>query len=66
MKRAIDLLTDVHFTRLDLAFDVFNNELGMKYRIYRQTSHSANIQQIRQYNKLVEQTKEKDAAPRRC
>ena len=35
MKRAIDLLTDVHFTRLDLAFDVFNNELGMKYRIYR-------------------------------
>ena len=47
MKRAIDLLADVHFTRLDLAFDVFNNELGMKYRIYRQTSHSANMACIR-------------------
>ena len=47
MKRAIDLLTDVHFTRLDLAFDVFNNEVGMKYRIYRQASHSANMAFIR-------------------
>ena len=85
MKRAIDLLTDVHFTRLDLAFDVFNNGVGMKYRIYRQTSHSANMafirhngpkrwrryitgltvseQQIRQYNKLVEQTKKNMPLP---
>lgn len=79
MKRAIDLLTDVHFTRLDLAFDVFNNELGMKYRIYRPNvsqreygvytaqwtkavetiyyGSNSSEQQIRQYNKLVEQTK---------
>ena len=47
MNRAINLLNDVHFTRLDLAFDVFNNELGMKYRIYRQASHSANMAFIR-------------------
>ncbi|ALI34213.1 hypothetical protein [Weissella cibaria] len=79
MKRAIDLLADVHFTRLDLAFDVFNNELGMKYRIYRPNvsqreygvytaqwtkavetiyyGSNSSDQQIRQYNKLVEQTK---------
>nr|WP_012211167.1 replication initiation factor domain-containing protein [Weissella cibaria]AAO16902.1 hypothetical protein [Weissella cibaria] len=86
MNRAIDLLTDVHFTRLDLAFDVFNNELGMKYRIYRpsvsqreyvvytaqwtkavETSILRGLtgseQQIRQYNKLVEQTKKKMPLP---
>lgn len=79
MNRAIDLLNDVHFTRLDLAFDVFNNELGMKYRIYRPSvsqreygvytaqwtkavetiyyGSNSSEQQIRQYNKLVEQTK---------
>ena len=85
MKRAIDLLTDVHFTRLDLAFDVFNNELGMKYRIYRPSvsqreygvytaqwtkavetiyyGSNSSEQQIRQYNKLVEQTKKKMPLP---
>lgn len=85
MKRAIDLLTDVHFTRLDLAFDVFNNELGMKYRIYRPNvsqreygiytaqwtksvetiyyGSNSSEQQIRQYNKLVEQTKKKIPLP---
>ena len=85
MKRAIDLLTDVHFTRLDLAFDVFNNELGMKYRIYRPNvsqreygvytaqwtkavetiyyGSNSSEQQIRQYNKLVEQTKKKMPLP---
>lgn len=85
MNRAIDLLTDVHFTRLDLAFDVFNNELGMKYRIYRPSvsqreygvytaqwtkavetiyyGSNSSEQQIRQYNKLVEQTKKKIPLP---
>lgn len=85
MKRAIDLLTDVHFTRLDLAFDVFNNELGMKYRIYRPNvsqreygvytaqwtkavetiyyGSNSSEQQIRQYNKLVEQTKKNMLLP---
>ena len=85
MKRAIDLLTDVHFTRLDLAFDVFNNELGMKYRIYRPNvsqreygvytaqwtkavetiyyGSNSSDQQIRQYNKLVEQTKKNMPIP---
>lgn len=85
MKRAIDLLTDVHFTRLDLAFDVFNNELGMKYRIYRPNvsqreygvytaqwtkavetiyyGSNSSEQQIRQYNKLVEQTKKNMPLP---
>ena len=85
MKRAIDLLADVHFTRLDLAFDVFNNELGMKYRIYRPNvsqreygvytaqwtkavetiyyGSNSSEQQIRQYNKLVEQTKKKMPLP---
>lgn len=85
MKRAIDLLTDVHFTRLDLAFDVFNNELGMKYRIYRPSvsqreygvytaqwtkavetiyyGSNSSEQQIRQYNKLVEQTKKNMPIP---
>ena len=85
MNRAIDLLTDVHFTRLDLAFDVFNNELGMKYRIYRPSvsqreygvytaqwtkavetiyyGSNSSEQQIRQYNKLVEQTKKKMPLP---
>lgn len=85
MKRAIDLLTDVHFTRLDLAFDVFNNELGMKYRIYRPSvsqreygvytaqwtkavetiyyGSNSSEQQIRQYNKLVEQTKKNMPLP---
>lgn len=33
--RALALLRKAHFTRLDVAFDVFNNELGMKYRVYR-------------------------------
>lgn len=85
MKRAIDLLTDVHFTRLDLAFDVFNNESGMKYRIYRPNvsqreygvytaqwtkavetiyyGSNSSEQQIRQYNKLVEQTKKNMPLP---
>ena len=85
MKRAIDLLVDVHFTRLDLAFDVFNNELGMKYRIYRPNvsqreygvytaqwtkavetiyyGSNSSDQQIRQYNKLVEQTKKNMPLP---
>lgn len=85
MTRAIDLLTDVHFTRLDLAFDVFNNELGMKYRIYRPNvsqreygvytaqwtkavetiyyGSNSSEQQIRQYNKLVEQTKKNMPLP---
>lgn len=85
MKRAIALLTDVHFTRLDLAFDVFNNELGMKYRIYRPNvsqreygvytaqwtkavetiyyGSNSSEQQIRQYNKLVEQTKKNMPLP---
>jgi len=85
IKRAIDLLTDVHFTRLDLAFDVFNNELGMKYRIYRPNvsqreygvytaqwtkavetiyyGSNSSEQQIRQYNKLVEQTKKNMPLP---
>lgn len=85
MKRAIDLLTHVHFTRLDLAFDVFNNELGMKYRIYRPNvsqreygvytaqwtkavetiyyGSNSSEQQIRQYNKLVEQTKKNMPLP---
>ena len=85
MNRAIYLLTDVHFTRLDLAFDVFNNELGMKYRIYRPNvsqreygvytaqwtkavetiyyGSNSSEQQIRQYNKLVEQTKKNMPLP---
>ncbi|MCT0026084.1 replication initiation factor domain-containing protein [Weissella confusa] len=85
MKRAIDLLIDVHFTRLDLAFDVFNNELGMNYRIYRPNvsqreygvytsqwtkavetiyyGSNSSEQQIRQYNKLVEQTKKNMPLP---
>ena len=85
MNRAINLLNDVHFTRLDLAFDVFNNEFGMKYRIYRPSvsqreygvytaqwtkavetiyyGSNSSEQQIRQYNKLVEQTKKKLPLP---
>jgi len=36
MIRAINLLTEPHFTRLDVAFDVFNDPTSMKYRVYRQ------------------------------
>jgi len=36
MIRAINLLIEPHFTRLDVAFDVFNDPTGMKYRVYRQ------------------------------
>lgn len=85
MIRAVNLLTEIHFTRLDVAFDVFNNELGMKHRIYRpnvsereyglfkgqwqkdiQTIYygsPSSEQQIRQYNKLVEQQKKQMPIP---
>lgn len=85
MQRALALLTETHFTRLDVAFDVFNNELGMKHRVYRQNvsqreygiytaqwtkavetiyyGSNSSEQQIRQYNKLVEQTKKQMTVP---
>ncbi|NUB72090.1 Replication initiation protein, partial [Lactobacillus rhamnosus] len=33
--RVIDNMEQAHFTRLDIAFDVFNDDLAMKYRVYR-------------------------------
>ena len=82
--RVIDNMEHAHFTRLDIAFDVFNDDLAMKYRVYRFNTREDVIetikgrsksvetmywgarksdQQIRLYNKLVEQKNKQKAIP---
>lgn len=82
--RVIDNMDEAHFTRLDVAFDVFNNDLAMKYRVYRFNTREDVIetikgrsksvetiywgarksdQQIRLYNKLVEQKNKQKPIP---
>lgn len=82
--RVIDNMEQAHFTRLDIAFDVFNDDLAMKYRVYRFNTREDVIetikgrsksvetmywgarksdQQIRLYNKLVEQKNKQKAIP---
>ncbi|MGX6395482.1 replication initiation factor domain-containing protein [Lactiplantibacillus pentosus] len=82
--RVIDNMDQAHFTRLDIAFDVFNDDLAMKYRVYRFNTREDVIetikgrsksvetmywgarksdQQIRLYNKLVEQKNKQKAIP---
>lgn len=80
LQNAIYQMTNAHFTRLDIAFDVLNFPLAMKYRVYRFNVREDTIrtirgrnknvetiywgsrkseQQIRLYNKLIEQKKKK-------
>lgn len=82
--RVIDNMEQAHFTRLDIAFDVFNDDLAMKYRVYRFNTREDVIetikgrnksvetmywgarksdQQIRLYNKLVEQKNKQKPIP---
>ena len=82
--RVINNMEQAHFTRLDIAFDVFNDDLAMKYRIYRFNTREDVIetikgrnksvetmywgarksdQQIRLYNKLVEQKNKQKPIP---
>ncbi|MBU7478971.1 replication initiation factor domain-containing protein [Lactiplantibacillus pentosus] len=77
-------MEQAHFTRLDIAFDVFNDDLAMKYRVYRFNTREDVIetikgrnksvetmywgarksdQQIRLYNKLVEQKNKQKPIP---
>lgn len=84
LRNIIQKLEKAHFTRLDIAFDIFNNALAMRYRVYRfnvredviETIRGRNKnvetmywgarkseQQIRLYNKLVEQKKKKQVIP---
>lgn len=84
LRNIVQKLEKAHFTRLDIAFDVFNNDLAMKYRVYRfnvredviETIKGRNKsvetlywgarkseQQIRLYNKLVEQQKKHQPIP---
>jgi hypothetical protein len=82
--RVINNIEQAHFTRLDIAFDVFNDDLAMKYRVYRFNTREDVIetikgrnksvetmywgarksdQQIRLYNKLVEQKNKQKPIP---
>ncbi|RCI90140.1 Replication initiation protein, partial [Lactiplantibacillus plantarum] len=82
--RVINNMEQAHFTRLDIAFDVFNDDLAMKYRVYRFNTREDVIetikgrnksvetmywgarksdQQIRLYNKLVEQKNKQKPIP---
>lgn len=82
--RVITNMEQAHFTRLDIAFDVFNDDLAMKYRVYRFNTREDVIetikgrnksvetmywgarksdQQIRLYNKLVEQKNKQKPIP---
>ena len=84
LRHIIQKLEKAHFTRLDIAFDVFNNDLAMKNRVYRFNvredvietikGRNKNVetlywgarkseQQIRLYNKLVEQQKKQQVIP---
>lgn len=84
LRRVIDNMEQAHFTRLDIAFDVFNDDLAMKYRVYRFNNREDVIetikgrnksvetvywgarkseQQIRLYNKLVEQKNKRKQIP---
>lgn len=83
--RAIDSMEQAHFTRLDIAFDVFNDDLVMKYRVYRFNVREDSVrtirgrsksletmywgarksdQQIRLYDKLVEQKTKRKPIPK--
>jgi hypothetical protein len=82
--RVISNMDKAHFTRLDIAFDVFNDPLAMKYRVYRFNVREDSVrtikgrakkletmywgarkseQQIRLYDKLVEQKKKRQVIP---
>lgn len=78
-------MTGAHFTRLDLAFDVFNDPLAMKHRVFRSNVTEKELvtiyrgrnkavetvywgtrkseEQIRLYDKLVEQKAKKQPIP---
>jgi len=84
VSRVVQKLDKPHFSRLDIAFDVFNDPLAMNYRLYRWNVKEMMIetykgrqkrvetiywgarksdQQIRLYNKYVEQTAKKKVIP---
>lgn len=52
--RVINNMEQAHFTRLDIAFDVFNDDLAMKYRVYRFNTREDVIETIKGRNKSVE------------
>lgn len=85
IQKVINFLNDVHFSRLDVAFDIYNEPLAMKYEVYKFNTSETIIettylgrakklethywgsrksgQQIRLYDKLVEQKAKKHAIP---
>lgn len=44
IKRFVSTLSKVHLSRIDIAFDVFNNPLAMKYRLYRKNVSELKIE----------------------
>ena len=44
IKRFVSELSKVHLSRIDIAFDVFNNPLAMKYRLYRKNVSELQIE----------------------
>lgn len=44
IKRFVSRLSKVHLSRIDIAFDVFNNPLAMKYRLYRKNVSELQIE----------------------
>lgn len=52
--RVIENMEQAHFTRLDIAFDVFNDDLAMKYRVYRFNVREDSVRTIRGRSKNLE------------
>ncbi|MGB4825591.1 MAG: replication initiation factor domain-containing protein, partial [Leuconostoc mesenteroides] len=44
IKRFVSKLSKVHLSRVDIAFDMFNNPLAMKYRLYRKNVSELQIE----------------------
>lgn len=44
IKRFVSKLSKVHLSRVDIAFDMFNNPLAMKYRLYRKNVSELKIE----------------------
>lgn len=54
IKQFIATLSYVHLTRIDVAFDVFNNPLGMKYRLYRKNVSERKIETFKGRSQSIE------------
>lgn len=50
----ISVLENAHFTRLDVAFDIFNEPMAMKHRVYRFNVSDTEIAQYRNRKKDIE------------